>query len=81
MKFYVIKPKSAEVDERISVGMLNIYPQAVAVPSLEECDIVILQKGWTRSKSAVQEYHKAKELHIPCREGCMYTDKYSIHLN
>ena len=35
MKFYVIKPKSAEVDERIVAGMLNIDPQAAAVPSLE----------------------------------------------
>ena len=81
MKFYVIKPKSAEVDERIIIGMLNIDPYPAAVPSLEECDIAILQKGWTRSKSAVQEYHKAQELHIPCREGYMYTDKYSVHLN
>lgn len=81
MKFYVIKPKSAEIDERIIAGMLNIDPQGAAVSSLEECDIAILQKGWTRSKSAVQEYHKAHELHIPCREGYLYTDKYSIHLN
>lgn len=81
MKFYVIKPKSVEVDEQIVAGMLNIDPQAVAAPSLEECEIAILQKGWTRSKSAIQEYHKAHELHIPCREGYMYTDKYSIHLN
>ena len=81
MKFYVIKPKSAEIDERISAGMLNIDPYSTAVPSLEECDIAILQKGWTRSKSAVQEYRKAQELHIPCREGYMYTDKYSVRLN
>lgn len=54
MKIYVIKPKSAEIDERIIAGMLNIDPYPAAVLSLEECDIAILQKGWTRSKSAVQ---------------------------
>ena len=81
MKIYVIKPKSAEVDERISTGMLNIDSHSAAVPSLEECDIAILQKGWTRSKSAVQEYHKARKMHIPCREGYLYTDKYRVHLN
>ncbi len=81
MKFYVIKPKSAEVDERIVAGILNIDPQSAAVSSLEECNIAILQKGWTRSKSAVQEYHRARELHIPCREGYAYTDKYKVRLN
>ncbi len=81
MKIYVIKPKSAEIDERIVAGMLNIDSQAVAVSSLKECDIAILQKGWTRSKNAVQEYHSARELHIPCREGYLYTDKYRAHLS
>ena len=81
MKIYVIKSKSAEIDERIIAGMLNIDPQTAAVSSLEECDIAILQKGWTRSKSAVQEYHRAREMHIPCREGYLYTDKYKVHLN
>lgn len=81
MKFYVIKPKSAEIDEQIIAGMLNIDPQAAAVSSLKECDIAILQKGWTHSKSAVQEYHGARELRIPCREGYAYTDKYKVHLN
>ena len=81
MKFYVIKPKTAETDKQIVIGMLNLDPYPTAVKSLEECDIAILQEGWTRSKCAVKEYHKAQELHIPCKEGYLYTDKYKVHLN
>lgn len=81
MKIYVIKPKSVEIDERIIAGMLNIDPYPAAVNKLEDADIAVLQEGWTRSKCAVQEYHKAQELHIPCREGYVYTDKYKVHLN
>lgn len=81
MKFHVIKPKTAEIDERIVVGMLNLDPYPVAVNKLEDADIAVLQEGWTMSKCAVEEYDKAHELHIPCREGYLYTDKYKIHLN
>jgi len=55
---------------------------AEIVNKIEDCDIVILQQGWTRSKIAVAEKNRASfELKKNCREGYLYTDKYKVHLN
>lgn len=82
MKYYIIKPRSAYPDETIIKGILTADKSAKIVNTLDECDIAILQKGWTRSKIAVTEWKRQQfERRKPCHEGYLYRDKYKIHIN
>ena len=50
---------------------------AEIVNRLEDCNMVIMQQGWSRSRYAVMEWNRASmELNIPCREGYLYTDAF-----
>lgn len=82
MKYYIIKAKSVSIREDIVQGLNQIDKDAEIVNKIEDCDIAILQHGWTRSKTAVVEKNFASlKLRKPCREGYVYTDKYKVHLN
>lgn len=82
MKYYIIKAKSVSVREDILQGLHQVDKNAEIVSKIEDCDIVILQQGWTHSKTAIAEKDQASfELKKPCREGYLYTDKYKVHLN
>ena len=82
MKYYIIKKKSASVNQNIIDGIRIMDNNAEFVKNLEDCNIAILQQGWTHSRTAVAEKNRASfELRIPCREGYVYTDKYNVHLN
>lgn len=82
MKYYIIKKKSENVSSTIINGIRRMDNEAEFVNSLEECDLAVLQQGWTRSRTAVNERNRASfELRKPCREGFLYTDKYTVHLN
>lgn len=81
MKYYIIKAKSVSIRENIVQGLNQIDKDAEIVNKIENCDIAILQHGWTRSKTAVAEKNFASLIRKPCREGYVYTDKYKVHLN
>ena len=50
--------------------------------NIDDCDIGILQKGWSRSKVAVLERNRLiSELGKRCDEWYVYIDRYSVHLN
>ncbi len=79
MKYYIIKAKSVSIREDIIQVLNQIDKDAEIVGKIEDCDIAILQHGWTRSKTAVAEKNFASlKLRKPCREGYVYTDKYNI---
>ena len=81
MKYYIIKPKTHDVNTNIQSGIAQIDREAQFVKDIRIADICIMQKGWTKSRSAVSEYNYAQSLGIQCKEGYLYTDKYSVHLN
>ena len=82
MKYYIIKAKSVSVREDIVQGLRQMDKGAEIVNKIEDCDIAILQQGWTRSKNAIAEkVHASYGLKKPCREGYFYTDKYKVRLN
>ena len=82
MKYYIIKAKSVSIREDIVQGLNQIDKDAEIVNKIEDCDIAILQHGWTCSKAAVAEKNFVSlKLRKPCREGYVYTDKYKVHLN
>ena len=63
-------------------GIRRLDKEAEIVDSLDECDIAVLQHGWTMSRTAVTEKNRASfELRKPCREGYLYTDKYAAHIS
>ena len=81
MKYYISKPISHKLDERIVVGIKETDSDAVLVDTLQDADICIFQHGWTKSKVCVNDYHTARNKHIERRESYIYTDKYTVKLN
>ena len=82
MKYYIIKPTNNKIDENIINGIKELDKNAEIVYTLEDCDIVVLQKGWTRSKNACDERNRAYfELKKPCKEAHIYLTYETIHLN
>ena len=79
--YYIIKPTSVMYDENIIKNFMEIHPDAKMATKLEDCEEVILQKGWTRSKKAVAEKELAATLQKKCNEGYIYKDFYKVHLN
>ena len=76
MKYYIIRPKCSKKDKKIIFGLREMDPDAVITDSIEECDIAILQRNWTRSKHALVMKEQADMLHKPCKEAYLYTDRY-----
>lgn len=77
MKYYIIKQVKDPVDPNLTAGIREIDPDAEIVHSLGECDIAVLQRGWTRSRVAVTEKNRQTFVrHKPCREGYVYTERF-----
>ena len=81
MRYYISKPNSHKTDERIIKGIKKIEPDAAFVDSLATADVAVFQKGWTKSRICIEEYHLARDTGIKRVEGYIYTDKCSIKLN
>lgn len=78
MKYFISKPKSHKLDERIVEGIKEIDPEAVIVQTLLDSDIVVFQQGWSKSKTCIADYHSARDNHIVRKESYLYTDRYSV---
>lgn len=52
-----------------------------SVKLLNDADIAVFIKGWTRSKICQIEYQCAEKFGIPIREGYVYRDRQTAHLN
>ena len=48
MKYFISKPKSHKLDERIIAGIKEIDSEAVIVQTLQDADIAVFQHGWTK---------------------------------
>lgn len=81
MKYYISKPKSHKLNKDILSGIKHTDSDAIFVSKLCDADICVMQKGWTKSKTCIAEYHLARELNIERREGYLYTDKFTVKLN
>lgn len=81
MKYYISKPNSYKLDELLVEGIKSMDPEAEFVINLYNADIAVFQKGWTKSRVCVADYHLARDRHIERKESYLYTDKYTIKLN
>ena len=82
MNYYIIKPKRNPVDDRIIEGVQKMDKESQIVNALDECDIAILQKGWTRSKVCLSEQERqVKERQKPCKEAYLYADACKVQLS
>lgn len=81
MKYYISKPTSHKTDERLIEGIKSVDSEAEFVGNLYKADIAVFQKGWTKSKICVADYHLASDRRIERREAYLYTDKYKAKLN
>lgn len=81
MLYYIIKPKHAHIHYDLIDGIKRMDAEARCVSKLESCDISVLQKGWTRSKLAMIEYHKAIALKKQIKEGYLYTDRFLVDVS
>ncbi len=81
MKYYILKPKSVAIDEQLLAGIKESDRDAEFVDVIDDCDIAVAQKGWTRSKTAVMEWRRQTEMHRQCQEGSIYLDRCAVHLN
>ena len=81
MKYYIIKPKNAHIQDELLKGIFMVDKDPQIVVDLERCDVAVLQQGWTRSKDAIDERdHAFYDLKKTCREGYVYTDKFKVRL-
>ena len=75
MKFYISKPKTHKKNEALITGIKALHPDAVFVNDIKDADVCVFQKGWTKSKTCVEEYHFAGNQKIKRVDGYIYTDK------
>lgn len=81
MKYYISKPVSHKFDESIVSGIKEIDSEAVFVKTLNDADICVFQKGWTKSKVCVADYHLARDKHIKREEAYIFTNRYTVKMN
>ncbi len=81
MRYYIIKAQSVSVNEKIVDGIKESDKGAVIVNAPDDCDIAVLQKGFTRSKVAVAEMKRLRESGKPCVEGNLYLDRYRVKIS
>jgi len=81
MIYYISKPASHKLDKSIIKGIMEVDPKAVFCKNLNEADICVFQKNWTKSRICVAEHHLARDKHIKREEAYIYTDKYTAKLN
>ena len=74
-KYYIIKGRGVSKQRDILMGIRKHDKHAEMVDNLDDCDVAVLQKGWTRSKFARADYAHAKSLRIRCDQGHYYIDK------
>lgn len=79
MKYYIVKVGA--IDEKMINGIKRFDKKVEIVDNLNDCDIVVLQRGWTDSMEAIEEYNLACELHKRCNEGYIYVDEYTVRVN
>lgn len=81
MKYYIIKPKSHDFSRTMIENIKKLDSKAEFVEYLCECDIAVLQKGWSNSKISVEEMKLATVMCKEVRESYLYTERYKVHLN
>lgn len=81
MHYYIIRLKRRKINRNIIRGIFEMDENAVIVEDMSEADICVLQDGWTRSKTCVEEYRQAEKVHICVQESYLYTDRWIACIN
>ena len=82
MKIYIIKPKKENINVRMIQGILEIYPDAELANSIEESDLVVIQRGnWEKSPKCREDYRKASELCKRIENAGIYLDRFCVVMN
>ena len=75
MHYYIIRPKRRKINRNIIRGIFEMDENAVIVEDMSEADICVLQDGWTRSRTCVEEYSRQRRCISVCRNHiCIPTD-------
>lgn len=72
MKYFMSKPISHKLDERIVVGIKEVDSEAIIVDSIDEADICVFQGRWTSSSKCILDHHYARDKRIKRHEGYFY---------
>ena len=51
MRYYVSKPNSHDLDQKLVEGILRSDAKATFVTDINEADICVFQTGWTTSRT------------------------------
>ena len=81
MKYYISKPISHKLDERIVSGIRIVDSESIIVDSIDEADVCVFQSGWTSSSKCISDHHYARNKRIKRHEGYLYIDKYKTKIN
>lgn len=81
MHYYIIRPKRRKINRNIIRGIFEMDENAVIVEDMNEADICVLQDGWTRSRTCVEEYRQAEKVHICVQESYLYTDRWNVYVS
>ena len=81
MHYYIIRPKRRKINRNIIRGIFEMDENAVIVEDMSKADICVLQDGWTRSKTSLEEYRQAEKVHICVQESYLYTDRWNVHVS
>lgn len=81
MHYYIIRPKRRKINRNIIRGIFEMDENAVIVEDMNKADICVLQDGWTRSKTCVEEYRQAEKVHICVQESYLYTNRWNVYVS
>lgn len=69
MKYFILKPLNVGIDRQLVEKIQSINKAAEFSDTLEDCDVVVLQSGWSKSVIATKLYNQAQVLHKKIKEG------------
>lgn len=81
MRYYVSKPNSHDLDQKLVEGILRSDAKATFVTDINEADICVFQTGWTTSRTCIKERYYTKGKHIKRAEGYVYTEEFKAKPN
>lgn len=72
MKYYIIKAKNHDLDEKLIEALKKSDKNAEFVEEIKDADRCILQDGWTHSRAAMRDFYKTQNLKVKCEASKAY---------
>lgn len=81
MKIYIIKPQNKPINETLINNLKGLYGDIFITNNIEEADLIILSKNFSKSTLCIKDYNTAKRLKKNIKEENLYIDRYRVHTN